>query len=175
MTLGLAFGDDEQVFGAEDSFGASDDGMPKKLIILANKVMLLTAGGMHHWRDALAGFSPEGVLHDVAIALATRLDNCMTEENQAYGLLCGFENDAPTCYRLNRSVGTSQCVVVPEDLRVVQPIGRPEGVDPHDVARRAMDRIQAGIPVLEVLSAEIKNHLSSQVAEPVEEARLGRE
>ena len=176
MTLGLAFSDDEQIFGAEDSFGASADGMPKKLLLLANKVMLLTAGGMYHWRDALSGFSPDGTLHEIANALAKRLDSHMTENNKAFGLLCGFENGVPCCYRLNRSIGMKQCKVLRESLGLVQPIGWPEGVNPGAVAQRALERIMAGDPVPDVLSQEIERHLSSpELAGPVEEARLGRE
>lgn len=175
MTLGLAVGDDDAIYGAEDSFGTTDSGMPRKLVVLDNMVMLLTAGGMDHWRDALSGFSPSGTVLDIATSLAERLDHHMNEHNQAFGLVCGFENGRPCCYRLNRFVGDSHFAIVEEDLRLVQPIGCPEGVDPHVVAVRALERINAGEPRSSVLLREISAQLfSSEVAEPIREERLER-
>lgn len=177
MTLGLAYGDENTVYAAIDGYGTSKEGLARKVISLANGVIVLAAGGMYHWRDAIAGYTAQNSVEDAATVLASLLDKCMQPSNQAFGLVCGFEETEPVCYRIDRFVGKERCEKPKrENLRTVRSIGGPQGVNPHEVASGASRAIQAGEPELKALVDAIEASISrsSEVARPIETEELHR-
>lgn len=169
MTLGLAYGDKSAIYGAIDSFGTSGDGMRSKIVVFPSNLMLLTAGGMIHWRDAINKYEPQGPLGAAATALAERLDRYMNQANQAFGLLCGYEDGEPVCYRLNRAVNDNETSVLREDFDEVRPIGGPQGVNAIQIARQATDAIRSGRNPRTILEDTISECVrrSSEVTKPI--------
>jgi len=168
MTLGLVYGGDQRIDTVIESCGIFA-GLQEKSVIVQPGIVVLVAGGLEHWRDAFAAFSPTGTLMECAESLAKVLDQYMTSSNRAFGLVCGYESGDPVGYRINRDVGHGQCTVQREHLRTVQAIGGPKGLNVPEVARRAQDRIQKGEDVPTVLREEIERcrFLTTEVRLPV--------
>lgn len=169
MTLGLAYGDESAIYGAMDSFGTSKEGMPSKIVVFPSNLMLLAAGGMFHWREALRDYQPQGPVGVAATTLANAIDRHMTQANRAFGLLCGYEDGEPVCYRLNRFLSENSTSVFRENFNEVRPIGGPQGVDPIQIAQQATAAIRSGQNPETTLRDRISECVqrSSEVSEPI--------
>jgi hypothetical protein len=136
MTLGLATCDKNGIYLAIESQGIPLAGPPvkgdfrllidSKLMLLNTepKVIVLAAGGLDHWSYVAANYTNRPSVTEAALEIVELLDLCMSEENQAFGLVCGYENSAPQCYRINRDVNQkSTNKPSPEQLSDIQAIG----------------------------------------------------
>ena len=185
MTIALAQADNAGIHLAAESFGL--DQMPLQSMqggtkrVLDSKVLslqakpplaLAIAGGLDHWAYVKWQHESQVDIHRAAAAIATLLDNCMTEENQAYGLLCGYEAGTPICYRINRPCDKHSTDLTLEDVRsTVQPLGHPK----YAAAARehALKKIKFGMPSLPAMVEGIENQIPSPVTKwPVTQCTL---
>jgi len=127
MTLGLAIGNESGIYLAIESEGLPCLLIDSKIVELqtAPDVVALVAGGLEHWSCVVANYSTgQPSVTRAAEEVCYRLDKCMNDQNEAFGLVCGFEGGAAKCYRVNRSKHTKAefspggC-----DLSKVQPLG----------------------------------------------------
>ncbi|MBM4029393.1 MAG: hypothetical protein FJ280_28955 [Planctomycetes bacterium] len=136
MTLGLATCDEHGIYLAIESQGLPLVGPPVKRefrLLIDSKLMLLNtepqvivlaAGGLDHWSYVAANYTSRPSVTEAALEIVELLDSCMSEENQAFGLVCGYENSAPPCYRINRGrEQKSTDKPKPEKLSDIQEIG----------------------------------------------------
>jgi len=101
--------------------------LPSKLIRLQDKpaFRLLATGGTEHWGDVCKGYAHKLTLGEACGEIVRLLEACMGPKNQAFGLLCGYNDGQPACYRINRSIGASCTTSILEPLTpgCIQPIG----------------------------------------------------
>jgi hypothetical protein len=118
----------------------------------------LAAGGLEHWLEVARGYSAQTSVRLAAEAVKRLLDSCTGTENQAFGLVCGFEASKPTCFRINRFHKTKASETCEEDLCIVQPLGVKEHTEAaknsaslaiasgRDMLRAVVESIQARFP-----------------------------
>lgn len=137
MTLGLAVADAHGIYLAIESEGLPTAGsssshllpllLDSKILQLqtAPEVTALCAGGLAHWLYVADHYKKQPTLVDATTEIMRLLDGCMSSENQAYGLICGFENIVPKCYRINCFLGNVSAIKQEESLDNVRAIGDP--------------------------------------------------
>lgn len=171
MTLGLAFATADQIFLGIESQGLPCPGpelrsglpavMISKILFLQKspEVAVLTAGGLDHWAEVYTKYTEEKKrsVTEVANELARLLDACMNSKNQAFGLVCGFEESKPNCIRLNREVGSTCCSLKAESLDELQGIGMVNHANAaRDVANAAMGQgMSPGIAILQAIKSRL--------------------
>jgi len=118
MTLGLATCDKDGIYVAIESQGLPVAGpivkhrfpllLDSKILVLNvhPKVVVLVAGGLDHWAYVVANYSSTLPVRDAALEIVKLLDSCMTENNKAFGIVCGYDKGTPRCYRINRHLNT---------------------------------------------------------------------
>lgn len=145
MTLGLATLDnDGSIILAIESKGLPGPGLHSKILRLRDTpaTRLMVAGGLDHWEYVLSHFCGGSSLHAVCADVVRLLDRCMTQANQAFGLLCGFgANGIPVCHRIDREIDTTAtvCKTFQFTTGTVQEIGEP------DLARSAKQQAESAI------------------------------
>jgi hypothetical protein len=162
MTLGLAVGDKQGLYLAIESTGLP---LPESWSLLAkvhdlqNKplVAMLTAGGLAHWNDVVREFRPQASVASAAAEVTRILDNHMGPQNQAYGLLCGYQEGLPKCYRINRRLGDTAASIAEEPLSSTRGLGDPELA--HNATQLADEAILHGHEKLLALVEAIQAHL----------------
>src|SRR5262245_31289509 len=132
MTLGLAVSTDQYIALAVESMGVpcvgshpSTLGLMTKLLLLQSdpEVVALAPGGLDDWYEVARHYSPQRSVTAAAESIKQILDHCMTKNNQAFGLVCGFDAEKAICYRINRSLNTDSATVDAEDLRKIPRLG----------------------------------------------------
>jgi hypothetical protein len=126
MSLGLAFSDGRTIYLATESAGLDNARLSSKILDLQRgpDFALLATGGLDHWYHVLTSYSKQPTLQAACDEIIRLLNECMSRRNQAYGLLCGFVEAKPTCYRINRPLYTNAATYSNSDiLNIVQAIG----------------------------------------------------
>lgn len=103
----------------------------------------------------------------MALEIVRLLKGCTTTQNSAFCLVCGFENQEPVCYRVEKVEHIAETHCRRTLLTEVQMIGAPE------LARRAcrtsQDMIDRGSDTLDALKAGIESVMPHELlAAPVE-------
>src|SRR5205807_1345822 len=108
MSLGLVVASDDKrrIYLAIESEGVQCDVLDSKLIRLQThpEMVLLVTGGLEHWRDVRNDFTAQPTIHKASDEIVSLLNKHTKSNNQAFGLLCGFDDGSPVCYRINRSL-----------------------------------------------------------------------
>ncbi len=128
MSLGLVFSDGRTIYLASESIGLVNVCLRSKIFDLQRGpgFALLATGGLDHWYHVLTSYSRQPTLQAACDEIIRSLNECMSRQNQAYGLLCGFVGIMPTCYRIDRPLNTNAATYSNLDiLNVVQAIGIP--------------------------------------------------
>lgn len=132
MTLGLATCNTDGIYLAIESEGINELSpelqwqFNSKLVHINQEpeVVVLTAGGLEHWIEVVKNYKQEKSVDKVASQIVSLLNNCMSESNKAFGLVCGYNNETPECYRINRDLGQKETdEPVYEELESIQAIG----------------------------------------------------
>lgn len=175
MTLGLAVGNKDGIYLAIDSLAlsaASERSLQSKIHDLQAKplAVLLTAGGLEHWSDVVSRYRPQSTIKASTSEVMRILDQCMQTQNQAFGLLCAYEDGIPRCYRINRSVGDQSTSIREENISVTQPLGT------HAIAfaaaREADSAIQDGRNMLVALVGAIQARIPGPETEGPIQVRM---
>ncbi len=162
MTLGLAVGDRSGLYLAIESAGLP---LPANWPLLAKVhdlqsnplVAMLTAGGLEHWKDVVQQFRPQASLASAVAEVKRILNDRMGPQNQAYGLLCGYVNGSPKCYRINRALGDNSASSAEEPLSSTRCLGDPTLA--HKAAQIADKAIHQGQEKLLALVEAIQEQL----------------
>jgi hypothetical protein len=102
MTLGLATADNSAIYLAIESSGS-----PNKAIVVSDspKIVLLISNLLSCWLNitSLKGlYNGKPLTDKIAEDLKNKLHastSTQGKDAEAFGLLCGYNNDLPTCYR----------------------------------------------------------------------------
>lgn len=142
MTLALATADADAIYLAIESEGLPAAAPVPPYRVLTSKllelqsspeIVVLAAGGLEHWCYVAGNFGRQATVTAAAEEVKRLLDLCMSQRNQAFGLVCGYEQGMPKCFRVNRLLNTAQATNEEVFLSVVQPLGA------QDHARAAQD------------------------------------
>ena len=86
------------------------------------QVVVLAAGGLDHWAYVVANYSSSSSVTAATSEIIDLLNSCMTEEDQAFGLVCGYEHGKPKCFRVNRFRNKQQ-TESPIEEQLAKPLG----------------------------------------------------
>lgn len=170
MTLGLATCDKDGIYVAIESQGLPVAGpivknrfpllLDSKILVLNvhPKVVVLAAGGLDHWAYVAANYSSASMVSDVTKEIVRLLNLCMTEKNEAFGLVCGYDNGTAMCYRINRRFGT-QTTDAPIKKKLADDI-QELGIYAATAKQTARTAIENKVPPLVALVEAIDSLLS---------------
>jgi hypothetical protein len=169
MTLGLATCDEKGIYVAIESEGLPivRSGAPNAVLnsILDSKIIniqrdpdyvLLVAGGLEHWCYVTERYKNCDSLPVAAQKIMELMDRpeCMTDENRAFGLLCGYDKSGqPMCYRISRDRAKCAKCCCEEIFKEIQPIGKYD----KEAVKCAKDAIGAGTDRLAALVQAIES------------------
>jgi hypothetical protein len=124
MSLGLAFADEHRIYLVSESEGLQHNVIPSKLRILQNepKLAIVVTGGLEHWKSVFDFYGCQETIDAACCRVRQLLDSGMGPQNQAFGLICGYENDVPVCCRVDRPVGADTTKLLKTRLTTVQVI-----------------------------------------------------
>ena len=170
MTLALATEDAYGIYLAIESEGLPAAGPAPTHLVLSSKLLdlqsapevaVLAAGGLEHWCYVAANYVKQSSVTAAAIEVKRLLDLCMGQQNQAFGLVCGYENGASKCFRVNRFQNTPEATNEEVSLSIVQPLGAPD----HTSAAQdcATNSIGNGINKLMALVQAIEKRFPGQL------------
>jgi hypothetical protein len=118
------------------------------------KVVVLVAGGLDHWAYVAAKYSSALPVSGATSEIIRLLDLCMTKDNKAFGLVCGYNNSIPICYRINRNWNTQKTDnPIQEQLLDIQALG----VYAVEAKQTALDAINNKVPPLVALVEAIEH------------------
>jgi hypothetical protein len=125
MTVGLAVASGSRIFLAIESHGLPHP-LESKIVDLRGHpdAAVLAAGGLDHWYCVRREYKQQANLLSACRKIVGLLNTYMTSENEAHGLLCGFDGGRPVCYRIDRFEHWSAATYREEAVAVVQIIGR---------------------------------------------------
>ncbi len=156
MSLGLVVANDDNIVLAAESEGLQYGVISSKLRKLQDdpELAIVVTGGLEHWRCVFDTYRTQ-LNVDAACTEVVRLLNVnMGTSNQAYGILCGYDNGNPVFFRINRPIDAIETTISSkETLRSVQVIGHSDhaeaaqttaetaisrGTDPENALREAI-------------------------------------
>jgi len=154
MTLGLATCDDNGIYIAIESQGLPVIGgsllklgfpllLDSKILQLNHqpRIVAVVAGGLEHWADVAANFDADTSVKNAAEKVIKLLDTYTNKDNQAYALVCGYEDDRPVCYRINRFEKKDKTEIpITEKLKCIQAVGSSKYAEKaKEFAKKAID------------------------------------
>lgn len=156
MSLGLIAASSDRIYLASESEGLESGIFDSKVRCLqVNPTFaIVVAGGLIHWSYVFDEYNRQHNLESSCNLVVRLLNVCMTSSNQAFGRLCGYENNEPVCYFIDRHVGEHEARSIRIPLTSPFAVGLPahaeaavsfaidlikEGVRPDDALRRAID------------------------------------
>ena len=151
-------------------------------------VFVVCTGGLNHWHDVRSNYKPQPFLEAAAECVRTLLAQFTNQDNDAHALVCGFENEAPQCYRVDRCVGSpGPPTCAPKGLEEVQVVGK-EWIEVngqrHEIAapakRLAENYMKGGFEPAKALSHAIIDlmpigRLANCLSEPIEVQVIARD
>jgi len=167
MSLGLAFAKNGTIYLAVESQGVPYKSINSKLFCLQQdpEVFVVCTGGLDHWHDVKSCYKPQPCLQAAAECVRTLLERLTGQNNDAHALVCGFVNEAPQCYRVDRTAGLAHVpTCMPNPLEEVQVVGK-EWIEVNgqrqEIAARAKrlaeEHIKDGFEPAEALSKAIND------------------
>jgi len=175
MSLGLVVADNDRIILAAESEGLERHVILSKLRKLQDEpeLAIVVTGGLEHWKCVFDSYRAQPNINAACTEIARLLDANMTPSNQAFGLLCGYENGNPICCRIDRSVGTTATSCCKETLGSLQVIGHLNHAEPARLHAEAA--IHEGTPPEQALHEAIQSRIPGQyVQEPVETMIISR-
>jgi hypothetical protein len=137
MTLGLVTTDHHAIYLAIEYRGLPCGSLNSKILTVQTspKVVILLAGGLTHWDDVKKQYVNKPTVEDAAVEVVKLLKSLKLKKrgkgdtgNQAYGRLCGYCGQKPTCYKIDKPLDAdpNDVTMIPCDiLNEVQEIGEP--------------------------------------------------
>jgi hypothetical protein len=175
MTLGLAVGEEDAIYLAIESEGLPTScrgpgSLPgSRRLLLESKIIdlqfdpsfsVLCAGGLDHWCHVAANYLRRQTLLEAAEEIRELLDCCMTPNNRAFGVVCGFVKGVATCYRIDRDQAAHATI---SDNAIALDHVEPIGLYDQQATSLAKQLIASGTDKLHAIVAGIDSQIGQRL------------